>query len=169
MGAGASWPALLSVSLAASRQGKCPAAPGALWGRCRRGQGRLRLPCQAADKVGSPKIASRSRLCRAVKRAIFVPFRQAAWRLGRRKLRRAGFVIILAALPVRQRQASTDAGGSAPEQTKSLFRLRFVRPQSAPRPPPCRLPGGGGSSSLLSMPVGLALLGNGHGPCGAAR
>ena len=27
----------------------------------------------------------------------------------------------------------------------------------------------GGSSSLLSMPVGIALLGNGHGPCGAAR
>ena len=45
-----------------------------------------------------------------------------------------------------------------------LPRFRSARPASAPRPPPCRLPGGGGSSSLLSMPVGLALLGNGHGP-----
>ncbi len=63
-------------------------------------------PVQAADKVSSPKIASRSRLCRAVKRAIFVPFRQAAWRLGRRKLRKAGFVIIL-------------SGGSAPRKGRT--------------------------------------------------
>ena len=64
-------------------------------------------PLQAADKVSSPrKIASRSRLCRAGKRAIFVPFRQAAWRLGRRELRRAGFVIIL-------------NGGSAPRKGRA--------------------------------------------------
>ena len=43
----------------------------------------------------APKIAGRSRLGRAVKRAIFVRFRQAALRLGRRKRRQAGFVISL--------------------------------------------------------------------------
>ena len=52
-------------------------------------------PRKAADKVSSPKIASRSRLGRAVKHAIFVPFRQAALRLRRRKHREAGFVISL--------------------------------------------------------------------------
>ena len=43
----------------------------------------------------APKIAGRSRLGRAVKRAIFVRFRQAALRPGRRKRREAGFVISL--------------------------------------------------------------------------
>ena len=44
-------------------------------------------------------IASRSRLCRAVKRVIFVPFRQAALRLGRRKRREAAFVISRGGVP----------------------------------------------------------------------
>ena len=48
----------------------------------------------------APKIASRSRIGRAVKRAIFVPFHQAALRPGRRKRREAGFVISLAATHV---------------------------------------------------------------------
>ena len=47
------------------------------------------------SRSAAPKIASGPRLGRAVKRAIFVPFRQAALRPGRRKLREAGFVIIL--------------------------------------------------------------------------
>ena len=45
------------------------------------------------SRSAAPKIASGPRLGRAVKRAIFVPFRQAALRPGRRKLREAGFVI----------------------------------------------------------------------------
>ena len=47
------------------------------------------------SRSAAPKIASGPRLGRAVKRAIFVPFRQAALRPGRRKLREAGFVISL--------------------------------------------------------------------------
>ena len=40
-------------------------------------------------KSAAPKITGRSRLCRAVTRTIFVPFRQAALRPGRRKCREA--------------------------------------------------------------------------------
>ena len=68
-----------------------------------------------------------------------------------------------------ERQHVSTAGSLAPLCGFAAQRLRSAKHCFRSSPPQdAALPCGGGSSSLLSMPVRLALLGNGHGPCGAA-
>ena len=60
----------------------------------------------------------------------------------------------------RRRRERSERG----ERSEGAVRLRLPRIVTSDERKHAR-----GASSLLSMPVGLALLGNGHGPCGAAR
>ena len=90
---------------------------------------------EAADKVSSPKIASGSRLCRAVKRAIFVPFRQAALRLRRRKLREAGFVINLKETLIKAFPADNPAQNSRTVQRTQAGRSNRPAVETVPHGP----------------------------------